>query len=61
MVETGVTKYDELPSRIGFTDIDALRFSYIKLTAKLYSYGKKLEKVESELNGFALGVEENDK
>ena len=30
MAETGIRRFDELPSRMGFTDIDVLRYSFNK-------------------------------
>ena len=29
MVQTGIKKYDKLPSRVGLTDVDALRYYYV--------------------------------
>lgn len=40
---TGVKEYDNLPSRVGFMDIDARRFSYIKALNNLNDAKKDLD------------------
>lgn len=43
MVECGIKKYDEIPSRVGVIDVDYLRF-------KLESVTKRQNKLEREMN-----------
>jgi len=51
MAECGIKKYDELPSRVGFVDANALRYSFADARKKYL----ELKKIMDEL------VEKNKK
>lgn len=47
MVKTGIKKYDELPGRMGWNDIDCMRLSFIKHKKEFEKVKKKLDKFSS--------------
>lgn len=49
MASSGIKKYDRLPSRIGFKDVDALRASYAITFNKYLSARNKLIKIKQDL------------
>ena len=50
MVNTGIEKYDKLPSRIGLKDVDALRYAYVKAKERLDNAKNILDKRIEDLN-----------
>jgi len=54
MAKTGLKKYDELPGRIGFTDVDFLRYKYTVVEKRMIDLIEKLNKARikwKEKNG----------
>ena len=48
MAKTGVKKYDDLPSRLGFWDVDAWRASYAQSKKKYLLAEKMLENIYND-------------
>jgi len=44
MAKCGITKYDNLPGRVGFTDVDALRYALGRNFKQHERLVKKLDK-----------------
>lgn len=49
MVKTGIKKYDELPARVAWIDVDYLRFRYVTLRGFLGDIEKELNKAIKKL------------
>jgi len=47
MAKCGIKKYDELPSRVGWLDVDYLRY---RLDKEKKMAKKKIDKIKKELN-----------
>lgn len=55
MPNCGIDKYDKLKSRIGLTDVDALRYGLIKSNKKIRKWEKVKRKIIEKLEKVALG------
>jgi len=45
----GVAKYDRLPARVGWTDVDAMRYAYSVVLGKKKLFEVKFDKVIAEI------------
>ena len=50
-MECGVKKWDDLPGRVGYIDVDVLRFHLVRFKEKMKYCQEEINAIEKELEG----------
>lgn len=50
MAKTGSPKWDEMPARIGFADIDSLRAAYMMARNRVSKDAQKMQEIKQKLD-----------
>lgn len=48
MANCGIKKYDDLPARVGWVDVDYIRFEYVQTKSKLEALRRVLDDAVTE-------------